>query len=52
LIAVAEHLAESGGGEDRVGLVVGGSAHWIHRHLNAVPLRLIKSDKFSVVVVP
>jgi nucleotide-binding universal stress UspA family protein len=52
LLVVAEDLAESGGAESRVGLVVGGSAHRIHRHLNSVPLRLIKRDRFSIVVVP
>ena len=52
LLAVAEDLAESGGGEARVGLVVGGSAHRIHRYLNCVPLKLIRSDRFGVVVVP
>jgi hypothetical protein len=52
LFAVAEDLAGSGGEESRVGLVVGGSAHRIHRLLNSVPLRLIRRDRFSIVVVP
>jgi nucleotide-binding universal stress UspA family protein len=52
LLAVAQDLAESGGEESRVGLVVGGSAHRIHRYLNSVPLRLVRDDRFSIVVVP
>jgi nucleotide-binding universal stress UspA family protein len=52
LLAAAEGLAQTGGEESRVGLVVGGSAHRIHRYLNCVPLRLIRSDRFSIVVVP
>jgi K+-sensing histidine kinase KdpD len=52
LLAVAEEFAESAGDESRVGLVVGGPAHRIHRYLNSVPLRLIRSDRFSIVVVP
>jgi nucleotide-binding universal stress UspA family protein len=52
LLAVADDLAESGGEESRVGLVVGGSAHRIHRYLNSVPQRLIRCDRFSIVVVP
>lgn len=52
LLAVAEGLAHSGDDDTRIGLVVGGSAHRIHRYLNCVPQRLIRSDRFSVVVVP
>src|ERR1700728_3844070 len=56
--AASELLAAGGGqraGEGpgtKVVLVVGGSAHKIDRYLNSTPTKVVRHDRFQVVVVP
>jgi nucleotide-binding universal stress UspA family protein len=51
LAAGAAQLAGEGP-ETKVVLVVGGSAHKIDRYLNSTPTKVIRHDRFEVLVVP
>jgi nucleotide-binding universal stress UspA family protein len=51
LLTVAEELTASADASTRVVLVLGGSAHRVHRYLNSVPQKVVRSDRFDVVVV-
>jgi hypothetical protein len=52
LLAVGQQTLDAEGPSTRVVLVVGGSAHTIDRYLNSTPARVIRQDRFEVVVVP
>jgi nucleotide-binding universal stress UspA family protein len=52
LLAACEEQLASGGPETRVMLIVGCSAHKIDRYLNSVPAKVIRHDRFEVLVVP
>lgn len=52
LLAAGQEELESEGPSTRVVVVVGGSAHKIDRYLNSTPARVIRQDRFEVVVVP
>jgi hypothetical protein len=52
LLAASEEELESEGPNTPVVLVVGGSAHKIDRYLNSTPARVIRQDRFKVIVVP
>jgi hypothetical protein len=52
LIQAGQEQRDATGPETRVVLVVGGSAHKIDRYLNSTPARVIRQDRFQVVVVP
>jgi hypothetical protein len=52
LLAAGEEQLESEGPSTRVVLVVGGPAHKIDRYLNSTPARVIRQDRFQVIVVP
>jgi len=52
LLAVGEEQLEAEGPSTHVVLVVGGSAHKIDRYLNSTPVRVIRQDRFEVLVIP
>jgi nucleotide-binding universal stress UspA family protein len=52
LIEAGHELLETEGPSTRVVLVVGGSAHKIDRYLNSTPARVIRQDRFEVLVIP
>jgi nucleotide-binding universal stress UspA family protein len=52
LIAAGEEQLDLAGPSTHVVLVVGGSGHKIDRYLNSTPARVIRQDRFEVVVVP
>jgi nucleotide-binding universal stress UspA family protein len=52
LLAAGEEELESEGPSTRVVLVIGGPAHKIDRYLNSTPARVIRQDRFEVIVVP
>jgi nucleotide-binding universal stress UspA family protein len=52
LLAAGTEQLGSGGPTTHVVLVVGGSAHKIDRYLNSTPARVIRKDRFEVLVVP
>jgi nucleotide-binding universal stress UspA family protein len=52
LLAAGQEELESEGPSTRVVVVVGGSAHKIDRYLNSTPARVIRQDRFEVIVVP
>jgi len=52
LLKASEEQRDAAGPETRVVLVLGGSAHKIDRYLNSTPSRVIRQDRFQVVVVP
>jgi nucleotide-binding universal stress UspA family protein len=52
LLAASQEELETEGPNTQVVLVVGGSAHKIDRYLNSTPARVIRQDRFKVVVVP
>jgi hypothetical protein len=52
LLAVSEEQLETEGPSTRVVLVVGGSAHKIDRYLNSTPSRVIRQDRFRVLIIP
>ncbi len=52
LLAASQEQLESEGPSTQVVLVVGGSAHKIDRYLNSTPARVIRQDRFKVIVVP
>jgi nucleotide-binding universal stress UspA family protein len=51
LLATGREQLDSGP-STRVVLVLGGSAHKIDRYLNSTPAKVIRQDRFEVVVVP
>jgi nucleotide-binding universal stress UspA family protein len=52
LLTAAEEQLAGEGPKTKVVLVVGGSAHKIDRYLNSTPTKVIRHDRFQVVVVP
>jgi nucleotide-binding universal stress UspA family protein len=52
LLSAGEEQLAGEGPETRVVLVVGGSAHRIDRYLNSTAGKVIRHDRFEVVVVP
>jgi hypothetical protein len=52
LLQASQELRDAAGPETRVVLVLGGSAHKVDRYLNSTPARVIRQDRFQVVVVP
>ena len=52
LLAAAEEQLDAEGPSTHVVLVVGGSAHKIDRYLNSTPARVIRQDRFEVLVIP
>jgi nucleotide-binding universal stress UspA family protein len=52
LLAAGKEQLEAGGPDTKVVLVVGGSAHKIDRYLNSTPARIIRQDRFEVLVIP
>jgi nucleotide-binding universal stress UspA family protein len=52
LLAAGEEQLDAEGPSTHVVLVVGGSAHKIDRYLNSTPARVIRQDRFEVLVVP
>jgi nucleotide-binding universal stress UspA family protein len=52
LLAAGEEQLAGEGPATRVVLVVGGSAHKIDRYLNSTPTKVIRHDRFEVLVVP
>jgi hypothetical protein len=52
LLAAGEEQLDAEGPNTHVVLVVGGSAHKIDRYLNSTPVRVIRQDRFQVLVIP
>ena len=52
LITTAEEQLDAEGPNTHVVLILGGSAHRIDRFLNSTPAKVIRQDRFEVVVVP
>jgi len=52
LLAAGEEQLEAGGPTAHVVLVLGGSAHKVDRYLNSTPARVIRQDRFEVLVIP
>jgi nucleotide-binding universal stress UspA family protein len=52
LVKAGEEQLDVEGPTTHVVLVVGGSAHKIDRYLNSTPARVIRQDRFEVLVVP
>jgi nucleotide-binding universal stress UspA family protein len=52
LLAAGEEQLDAEGPSTHVVLVVGGSAHKIDRYLNSTPARIIRQDRFEVLVIP
>jgi nucleotide-binding universal stress UspA family protein len=52
LLAAAKEELETEGPKTHVLLVLGGSSHKIDRYLNSTPARVIRQDRFEVLVVP
>jgi nucleotide-binding universal stress UspA family protein len=52
LVAAGEEQFAGEGPDTKVVLVVGGSAHKIDRYLNSTPTKVIRHDRFEVLVVP
>jgi nucleotide-binding universal stress UspA family protein len=52
LVAAGEEQLGSGGPGTHVVLVVGGTAGKIDRYLNSTPAKVIRKDRFEVLVVP
>jgi nucleotide-binding universal stress UspA family protein len=52
LLAAGKEELDSQGPSTHVVLVVGGSAHKIDRYLNSTPAKVIRQDRFEVLVVP
>jgi hypothetical protein len=52
LLAAGEEQLDAEGPSTHVVLVVGGSAHKIDRYLNSTPARVIRQDRFEVLVIP
>ena len=51
LLAAAEEQLDAEGPDTHVVLAVGGSAHKIDRYLNSTPARVIRKDRFDVLVI-
>jgi nucleotide-binding universal stress UspA family protein len=52
LLAAGQEELDAEGPSTRVVVVVGGSAHKIDRYLNSTPARVIRQDRFEVIVIP
>jgi nucleotide-binding universal stress UspA family protein len=52
LLTAGEEQLVGEGPNTKVVLVVGGSAHKIDRYLNSTPTKVIRHDRFEVLVVP
>jgi hypothetical protein len=52
LLAAGQEVLDAEGPTTRVVLIVGGSAHKIDRYLNSTPAKVIRQDRFEVVVIP
>jgi nucleotide-binding universal stress UspA family protein len=52
LLEAGKELLESGGPDTHLVVVVGGSAHKLDRYLNSTPARVIRQDRFEVLVIP
>jgi nucleotide-binding universal stress UspA family protein len=52
LLAAADEQLDAEGPSTHLVLVVGGSAHKIDRYLNSTPARVIRQDRFEVLVIP
>jgi hypothetical protein len=52
LLAVGTEQLAGEGPDTKVVLVLGGSAHKLDRYLNSTPAKVIRPDRFEVVVVP
>jgi hypothetical protein len=52
LLAAGQEVLDAEGPTTRVVLIVGGSAHKIDRYLNSTPSKVIRQDRFEVVVIP
>jgi hypothetical protein len=52
LLKASQEQRDAAGPEAKVVFVLGGSAHKIDRYLNSTPARVIRQDRFQVVVVP
>jgi nucleotide-binding universal stress UspA family protein len=52
LLAAGEEQLDAEGPATHVVLVVGGSAHKIDRYLNSTPVRVIRQERFEVLVIP
>jgi len=52
LLAAGQEELESEGPSTHVVVVVGGSAHKIDRYLNSTPAKVIRQDRFEVIVIP
>jgi nucleotide-binding universal stress UspA family protein len=51
LLAAAAEQLDAEGPTTHVALAVGGSAHKIDRYLNSTPARVIRKDRFDVLVI-
>jgi nucleotide-binding universal stress UspA family protein len=52
LLAAGTEQMAGEGPDTKVVLVIGGSAHKLDRYLNSTPTKVIRHDRFEVVVVP
>jgi nucleotide-binding universal stress UspA family protein len=52
LLAVGQEQLDAEGPSTRVVLVLGGTSHKIDRYLNSTPARVIRQDRFNVLVIP
>jgi hypothetical protein len=52
LVAAGTEVLQAQGPSTHVVLVLGGSAHKIDRYLNSTPARVLRLDRFEVLVVP
>jgi nucleotide-binding universal stress UspA family protein len=52
LLAAGQEQLDAEGPSTHVVLVVGGSARKIDRYLNSTPVKVIRQDRFEVLVVP
>jgi nucleotide-binding universal stress UspA family protein len=52
LLTAGEEQLAGEGPDTRVLLVVGGSSHKVDRYLNSTPAKVIRHDRFEVLVVP
>lgn len=52
LLEAATEQLEAEGPNTHLVLVLGGSAHKIDRYLNSTPIKVLRQDRFEVLVVP
>jgi nucleotide-binding universal stress UspA family protein len=52
LLAAGSEQLETEGPSTHLMLVLGGSAHKIDRYMNSTPARVLRKDRFEVLVVP